>query len=118
MLSSCTDPNGSSPRSPPSLKFQYVIARSDLSRGVLAAQVGHAASEAAGHPPTVMIVLAVDGEAELRRVAAALGDHGLPHHLVVEEDGPYTGQAMTIGVEPSHDRAAIKKVLSSLPLIK
>lgn len=65
-----------------------------------------------------MVVLAVGGEAELLRVAAALGDHGLAHHLVVEEDGPHAGEAMTVGLVPSHDRAAIRKVLSSLPLVK
>lgn len=92
--------------------------RSDLPRGVQIAHAAHAASEASGHPPTIVVALAVDGEAELRRVAAALGEHSLTHQLVVEDAGPFKDQAMAIGVAPSTDRAAIKRVVSALPLVK
>ena len=57
-------------------------------------------------------------EATLRRVAEALGKQSLTYKLVVEEDGPFAGQAMAIGIEPSTDRAAIRKVTSALPLVK
>ena len=92
--------------------------RSDLSHGVQVAQVAHAASEAAGAPVCVVVALAVDGEAELRRVAAALGDRSLTHRLVVEDAGPHAGQATALGVTPTHDRAAIRKVVSALPLVR
>ena len=57
-------------------------------------------------------------EATLRRVAEALGKQSLTYKLVVEEDGPFAGQAMALGIEPSTDRAAIRKVTSALPLVK
>ncbi len=57
-------------------------------------------------------------ETTLRRVAEALGEHSLTHQLVVEDAGPYAGQAMAIGIKPSSDRAAIGKVVSALPLVR
>lgn len=92
-----------------------MIVRSDLSRGVLAAQTGHAAAEAVGSPPTVMVVLGVDNEAELRRIAAALGEHSLTHRLIVEDAGPHKGEAMAIGLAPTDDRV---RQLRELQLLK
>ena len=57
-------------------------------------------------------------EAALRRVADALGAASLTHKLVVEDAGPFAGQAMAIGICPSTDRSAIRKVTSALPLVK
>lgn len=57
-------------------------------------------------------------EAALRQLAEALGQHDLAHTLIVEEDGPYAGQAMALGIRPSVDRSAIRKVTSALPLVK
>lgn len=82
------------------------------------AQTAHAASEASGHPPTIVVALAVPDEAALRRVAEALGAASLTHKLIVEDDGKFAGQAMAIGIEPSTDRAAIRKLTSELPLVK
>lgn len=92
--------------------------RSDLSRGVLAAQASHAAAEGAGHQPTIMVVLGVDNEAQLRAIAAALGENSLTHKLVVEDAGPHAGEAMAIGVAPTLDRAAVRKVVSALALVR
>jgi len=82
------------------------------------AQTAHAASEASGHPPTIVVALVVPDEASLRRIADALGENSLTHRLIIEEDGKYASQAMAIGVAPSIDRAAIRKVVSSLPLVR
>lgn len=82
------------------------------------AQVAHAASEASGHTPTIVVALAVPDEAALRRVAEALGAASLTHTLIVEDTGPHAGQACALGVHPSADRAAIKKVVSALPLVR
>lgn len=82
------------------------------------AQTAHAASEAAGHPPTIVVALAVPDEATLKRVAEALGEHSLTHKLIVEDAGPFTGQAMALGIAPSMDRKAIGKVVSALPLCR
>jgi hypothetical protein len=38
----------------------------------------------------------------------------LPHVLIRECDG----EPMAIGLEPTRDRTAIRKVLSSIPLVK
>jgi predicted secreted protein len=85
---------------------------------VQVAQSCHAASEAAGHPPTIMVALAVPDEQTLRRIAEALGDESLTYKLITEDSAPYTDQAMSIGIVPSTDRAAIRKVVSALPLVK
>lgn len=82
------------------------------------AQVAHAASEASGHPPTIVVALAVPDEQTLRRVAEVLGAKSLTYKLIVEEDGPFAGQAMALGIEPSADRRSIRKVTSMLPLIR
>ena len=82
------------------------------------AQVAHAASETSGHPPTIVVALAVPDEAALRRLAEALAKQPLAHTLIVEDSGPFAGQAVAIGIHPSADRTAIKKVTSALPLVR
>ena len=82
------------------------------------AQTAHAASEAAGHPPTIVVALAVPDEMTLKRIAEALGEQSLTYKLITEEDGAYSGQAMALGVTPSTNRAAIRKVVSALPLVR
>ena len=92
--------------------------RSDLPHGVQVAQTAHAASEATGHPPTIVVALAVPSEDALRKVAAALGEHSLTYKLITEDAGPFAGQAMAIGVSPVEDRKAVGKAVSSLPLVR
>lgn len=92
--------------------------RADLPHGVQVAQVAHAASEASGHPPTIVVALAVADEAELRRLADLLGDRALAHTLIVEDAGPHAGEATAIGIHPTTDRAAIRKATSALALVK
>lgn len=65
-----------------------------------------------------MVALVVPDEGSLRRLAEALGEHSLTYKLIVEEDGPFAGQAMALGINPTTDRAAIRKVTSALPLVK
>ena len=82
------------------------------------AQVAHAASEASGHPPTIVVALAVPDETTLRRIAEALGENSLTYKLIPEDAGPDAGQAMALGLTPSTDRKAIGKVVSALPLVR
>ena len=82
------------------------------------AQVAHAASEASGHPPTIVVALAVPDETTLRRIAEALGENSLTYKLITEDAGPYAGQAMALGLTPSTDRKALGKVVSALPLVR
>lgn len=64
------------------------------------------------------MVLAVPNEATLRQVAEALGEQSLTHALVVENEGKFANQATAIGVAPLTDRAAIRKAVSHLPLVR
>jgi peptidyl-tRNA hydrolase len=99
-------------------KVLYTVIRNDLPHGVQMAQVCHAASEASGHPPTIVVALQVPDETTLRRIATALGENSLTHQLIVEDAGPHAGEAMAIGIAPSTDRKAIGKVVSALPLVR
>jgi hypothetical protein len=92
--------------------------RADLPHGVQVAQTAHAASEAAGHPPTIVVALAVPDETSLRRIAEALGEQSLTYKLITEDAGPFAGQAMALGLTPSTDRKAIRKATSALPLVR
>jgi sirohydrochlorin ferrochelatase len=85
---------------------------------VQVAQTAHAASEASGHPPTIVVALVVPDEQTLRRLAEALGERSLTHQLILEDAGPFAGQAMAIGIVPTSDRAAVRKAVSHLPLVK
>lgn len=108
-----------SPASPGSpSQVLYTIVRGDLPHGTQVAQTAHAASEASGHPPTIVVALVVPDEASLRRIAEALGEHSLTHQLIVEDAGQFAGQAMAIGVTPTENRASVRKVVSALPLVR
>ena len=121
MMRTCIDREHASevgqPTNAPS-KVLYTIVRGDLPKGMQVAQTAHAASEASGHAPTIVVALSVPDEATLRQLADAMGTKSLAHSLIVEEDGPYAGQAMALGVAPTEDRAAIRRVTSGLPLVK
>lgn len=92
-----------------------MIVRKDLPLGVMAAQVAHAAGSQARHPPEAhVVVLAVDSESSLRALAGRLPGA----YLVVESDPPYADQAMAIGCPLVIDRTAIRKEVSSLPLLR
>lgn len=98
-----------------------MIVRADLPRGVQLANAVHAAGESAQGPiprGTIAVALAADSDFHLRRLSARLEARGIPHHLIVEADGAYAGQAMAIGVRPTLDRAAVGKVVSSLRLVR
>jgi peptidyl-tRNA hydrolase len=94
--------------------------RSDIDRGLQSAQIVHAAGESVRarlHPGTYAVVLAVDGELELRRLHAELTDRGLEHALVIENEGDYAGQATAIGVIPA-PRSQLRRLFRKYPLLK
>lgn len=66
---------------------------------------------------TYAVALTVKDEAQLRSLAETLERAGLPRHLAIESDSPYTGQAMALGIVPM-DRKLLKKYLSQYPLLK
>ena len=61
-----------------------------------------------------MVSLAVDNEDQIRAIAARLAALGVPHRLIIEEDG----QAMAIGIEPTVDLVLLRKAVSALRLVK
>lgn len=96
------------------------MVRADLPAGVQAAQLIHAAGQSSpGDLPdgSYAVALCVKDEASLRSLAETLARAGLPRHLIVEADAPYTGQAMAIGIAPM-DRRRLKRYLSRYPLLK
>lgn len=95
----------------------YIIVRGDLSVGQIAAQAVHAAGGSVTETVplnTVAVVLKVKDQQELLYYHERLTMAGLEHMLVIECDG----EAMAIGLKPTRDRKRIRKVLSSLPLVK
>jgi hypothetical protein len=50
-------------------------------------------------------------EEKLRRLS-------IPHRAIREPDAPWNGALMAIGIEPVTDRNILKKVTSSLPLLR
>jgi len=49
---------------------------------------------------TFAVILSVPNEQSLMNLSSALAARGHVHHLVVEPDAPYFGQAMAIGLPP------------------
>lgn len=79
------------------------VVRADLPRGVLAAQLIHAAGESgAGAVPrgTHAVALAARDEAHLEALARRLSFEGVPHRLIREPDAPWRGALMAIGLPP------------------
>lgn len=103
--------------------MHYVIVRADLPHGSQVAQVVHAAAESADpRPPpgSIAVALHARDEAHLSAIAATLLAADIRHHGVYEsaDDAKYPGQLMSIGVMPTRNREAVRRVLSSLPLVK
>ena len=110
-------PSSSSSSSSP--KTHFVVVRDDPPKGVLAANVLHAAGESGPAPPgSIAVALAVSSEADLLRVAARLDALQIAYVMIREDAGPYAGQMMAIGIPPVTDRAAIRKATSDLRLVK
>lgn len=98
----------------------YVIVRSDLPRGVQAANIVHAAGESSpGNLPsgTHAIVLVVPNETELRTILARLTLAKIKFCPIIEPDAPYYNALMAIGINPDK-KEILRKYLSSLPLLK
>ena len=111
---------GSTPVQPAHLSH-FCVVREDLPRGVLAAQLVHAAGESApgGLPSgTHAVVLGVENEAALHEVERRLFQFGVPHHAIREPDAPWLGALMAIGVVPMVPTKQLRKVTKSLRLLK
>lgn len=97
--------------------MHHVIVRADLPHGLQVAQCAHAAGESVEGPVpsgTIAVALAARDQAHLVEIAAKLTAAGIPHKVIRECDG----EPMAIGCAPTRDRAAVRKVLSSVPLVR
>lgn len=91
----------------------YCIVKSGLSKGITCAMLCHAAGDSSpGNLPPDTRVVALESK-EIGDVAASLRARDIPHHRVEEE-----GELFAIGIEPAMDLDTIKRVTSSLPLIR
>jgi len=98
----------------------YCITRRDLSAGLQAANLIHAAGESSpGNLPdtTYAVALTVPDEPALRSLARKLALAGVRHCAIIESEGSHAGQLMAIGCAPA-ERSHLKKHLSSYPLLK
>lgn len=97
-----------------------MLVRPDLPRGLLAAQVVHAAGESASETQlksgTYAVVLQATGE-QLHVLAGELQAAGVEFRSIVESDPPYAGELMAIGLKPA-PRAQIRRYVSSFPLLR
>jgi hypothetical protein len=98
----------------------YVVVRADLPRGHQAANIAHAAGESSpGNLPsgTHAVVLTTPTESALHAVAARLELGGVGFVRIIETDGPYTGQLMSLGAHPTR-KEKVHRFVSSLPLLR
>ena len=101
--------------------YHYVIVRGDLPHGVQMAQTIHAAGESCEGPlpsGTHAIALSARNESHLEEIASRLWEAEIPHTVITEPDAPYDGQVMAVGIWPTSDRDRIRRVTSSLPLVR
>lgn len=99
----------------------YCIVRADLPRGVLAAQLIHAAGESSPgdlRPGTRAIALAARNELHLASIERRLCRLGIEHRAIREPDPPWSGALMAIGLVPVSDRIKVRKVTQRLPLLE
>lgn len=92
-----------------------------MPRGVVAANLVHAAGESSpGNLPegTHAYVLAVPDEVALCALADRLERAQIAFVRVVEPDAPYNNALMAIGLVPVSDRREVRRLLSSLPLLR
>lgn len=102
----------------------YVIVRSDVPVGTLAAQIVHAAGESSDRVPkgTRAVVLETSSEKSLLRIERKLRRVGASFHAVREPDAPWNGALMAIGINPTNRDdeafAPTRKVLRRLRLLR
>lgn len=94
----------------------YVITRTDLVIGLMAAYLVHAAGESSpGDLPeeTRAVALAARDEEHLRVLEEELKMAKVPHRAIWDD-----GELFAIGIVPTSDLSTIRQVTSSLPLIR
>lgn len=95
------------------------MVREDLPKGVLAAQLIHAAGESSpGNLPEGTIAVALTADIQkLHQLEDRLIKDNVPHKAIREPDAPWCGALLAIGVFPD-SKNNLKKYFSQLPLVK
>jgi hypothetical protein len=87
---------------------QYCLVRKDLPVRTQMVNVGHATAEAVRIAPinkrTVLRLLWVEDEDELKSFAEKLMAKNFHIGLVIEPDAPYNGASMALATEPATER--------------
>lgn len=94
----------------------YCITRLDLAFGLIAAYLVHAAGESSpGDLPdnTRAVALGARDEEHMRVLEEELKEAEVPHRAIWED-----GELFAIGIAPTNDLSAIRRVTSCLPLIR
>lgn len=102
----------------PEINKHFILVRSDLPVGVMGAQITHAAGESAGirpPPPNCHAVVLAAKEAELHRLEKVLRKEGIQIAAIYEDDPPFEGMLLAIGVAPCQKEAS--RWLRHLPLL-
>ena len=95
-----------------------MVVRGDLPRGLQAANIVHAAGESGpAERGTHAVCLVAPNATVLAAVAERLEAAGVRCARIVESDPPYAGELMAIGCPPG-GREVVRRVLSSLPLLR
>ena len=66
---------------------------------------------------THAVVLAAKTSTQLNQISDKLKLANVEHCLIIENDEPYVGELLAIGIQPQ-ERTEVKRHLSSLPLLK
>ena len=97
----------------------YIIVRKDLPVGVMAAMVVHAAgrtgSKVADYAHAVVLQVN-DGESVVD-LASKLAKASVEHLMILENEEPWNGAPMAIGIPPMEATAPLRKILKNLKLL-
>lgn len=90
-----------------------------MPRGLLAAQVTHAAGESANNkvkPGTYAVVLGATAD-QLAELEQQLVSGGVLFAAIRESDPPHNGELLALGIEPQL-KSKVRRYVSSLPLLR
>jgi len=77
-----------------------------------------AANSSSGTTSQTRAVVLTADEAQLVRLADELAFEGVPHVAFRENESPYNGALMSIGIEPVEDRRMVRRFLKGLLLLE
>lgn len=101
--------------------YHYCVTRDDLPKGVVAAQLVHAAGESNPEGQhSYAVVLSVSSEDRLIDIEKKLCEAEILHKAVREPDAPYNGELMAIGINPllRSENRDFRRIVSGIKLLK